>query len=101
MPFAVPDFIAENGSSGKLARDIARVVAADLTGTGLFRELSSDAYISKVTSFDAPVAYNDWQAINTEALVTGAVSVSGASRLPRPAASSRAVRTWVRPVAGS
>ena len=77
MPFAVPDFIAENGSSGKLARDIARVVAADLTGTGLFRELSSDAYISKVTSFDAPVAYNDWQAINTEALVTGAVSVSG------------------------
>ena len=77
MPFAVPDFIAENGGGGKLARDIARVVAADLAGTGLFRELSSDAYISKVTSFDAPVAYNDWQAINTEALITGAVSASG------------------------
>ncbi|MEI6099409.1 MAG: Tol-Pal system beta propeller repeat protein TolB [Alphaproteobacteria bacterium] len=77
MPFAVPDFIAETGDAGKLARDIARVVAADLSGTGLFRELTSDAYISKVTSFDAPVAYNDWQAINTEALITGAVSVNG------------------------
>ena len=77
MPFAVPDFIAENGGAGKLARDISRVVAADLAGTGLFRELSSDAYISKVTSFDAPVAYNDWQAINTEALITGAVTASG------------------------
>jgi Tol biopolymer transport system component len=63
--------------AGKLARNIARVVAADLSGTGLFRELTSDAYISKVTSFDAPVAYNDWQAINTEALITGAVSVNG------------------------
>ncbi|MBC7476656.1 MAG: Tol-Pal system protein TolB [Pseudorhodobacter sp.] len=77
MPVAVPDFIAENGGGGKLAHDIARVVAADLSGTGLFRELSSDAYISKVTSFDAPVAYNDWQAINTEALITGAVTASG------------------------
>jgi len=77
LPLAVPDFIAENGGGGKLAHDIARVVAADLIGTGLFRELSSDAYISKVTSFDAPVAYNDWQAINTEALITGAVTASG------------------------
>lgn len=77
MPYAVPDFIAENGGAGKYAADIARVIAADLTGTGLFREIGSDAYISKVTSFDAPVAFNDWQAINAQALITGAVSASG------------------------
>ncbi len=77
MPYAVPDFIAENAAAGKLAHDLARVVAADLTGTGLFREIGSDAYISKVTSFDAPIAYNDWQAINAQALVTGAVSTDG------------------------
>jgi TolB protein len=76
MPFAVPDFIAESGG-GELAQDISRVVAADLTGTGLFREVGADAFISKVSSFDAPVAYNDWQAINTQALITGAVSASG------------------------
>ncbi len=77
MPYAAPDFIAENGGANKLAHDLARVVADDLTGTGLFRELPPDAYISKVTSFDAPVAYGDWQAINAQALITGSVSASG------------------------
>jgi len=77
LPFAVPNFIAENGGAEQYARDIARVVAADLAGTGLFREIGSDAFISGVTSFDAPVAYNDWQAINAQALITGAVQASG------------------------
>ena len=77
LPFAVPDFVAENGAAGDYARNIARVVAQDLAGTGLFREIPADAFISKVTSFDAPVAYNDWQVINTQALITGAVSASG------------------------
>ncbi len=77
MPFAVPDFIAETGGAEDYARNIARVVAADLAGTGLFREIGSGAYISGVSSFDAPVAYNDWQAINAQALITGAVQASG------------------------
>ncbi|MGL6212128.1 MAG: Tol-Pal system protein TolB, partial [Paracoccaceae bacterium] len=77
MPFAVPDFIAENGGGAEYARDISRVIAADLAGTGLFREIGSDAFISGVTSFDAPVAYNDWQAINAQALITGAVQANG------------------------
>lgn len=77
LPYAVPDFIAENGGAGKLAADIARVVAADLTGTGLFREIPTEAFIASVTSFDAPVAYNDWQAINAQALIIGAVTASG------------------------
>ncbi len=34
LPFAVPDFIAENAGAEELARNIARVVAADLEGTG-------------------------------------------------------------------
>lgn len=76
MPFAVPDFIDEGGA-GDFANKIARVVAADLAGTGLFIETPQDAYISQITSFDAPVAYPDWQAINTQALITGAVQASG------------------------
>lgn len=76
MPFAVPNFVDEGGA-GDLARDISRVVAADLAGTGLFAETPQSAYISQVTSFDAPVAYADWQAIGVEALITGAVQVGG------------------------
>ncbi|MBT8153022.1 Tol-Pal system protein TolB [Epibacterium ulvae] len=77
LPFAVPDFVAETGTAGELSAQIARVVAADLAGTGLFREVPASAHISRVTDFDAPVQYADWKAINAQALITGGVSVNG------------------------
>ena len=81
LPFAVPDFIAENPAAAEYAQSIARVVAADLSGTGLFREIPRDAYISRVTSFDSTIQYSDWKAINAQAVVTGAVSVGSDGRL--------------------
>lgn len=77
LPFAAPNFIAESGGAGDVANAITRVVAEDLIGTGLFREIPQNAFISPVTSFDAPVAYADWKAINAQALITGAVSSGG------------------------
>jgi TolB protein len=77
LPFAVPNFVPDGPAAAQFAQDISRVVAADLTGTGLFREISSDAFISRVSSFEAPVQFADWKAINADALVTGAVNVSG------------------------
>ena len=79
LPYAVPDFVPENGEAAQMARDIARVVADDLNGTGLFREIGSEAYISRITSFSSPVEFADWKAINAQALITGAVSVAGQS----------------------
>ena len=76
MPIAVPDFIDEGGASD-LARNIAAVVAQDLAGTGLFANTPKEAYISNITSFDAPVSYPDWSAINVQALITGAVQAGG------------------------
>jgi TolB protein len=77
MPFAVPGFVPDGGAAGDLAAQITRVVADDLAGTGLFREIPSTAHIGRVTSFDAPVAFADWKAINAQALITGAVGASG------------------------
>ncbi|SCZ50994.1 TolB protein [Epibacterium ulvae] len=77
LPIAVPNFVPDSPAATELAVNIARVVAEDLTGTGLFREIPSSAYISQVTNFDAPVQYADWKAINAQALVTGAVGVNG------------------------
>jgi len=79
LPFAIPGFVSSGGDAAQYASEITRVIAADLSGTGLFREIPSSAYISGVTSFDAPVAYADWKAINAQALVTGAVEMSGAN----------------------
>ena len=77
LPFAVPSFVPENGAAAEYAANITRVVAADLAGTGLFREIPAEAHIAQVSSFDAPVSFPDWQAINAQALIVGAVSASG------------------------
>ena len=77
LPFAVPGFVPESGAAGEYAANITRVVAQDLVGTGLFREIPPEAHISGVSNFDAPVAFADWQAINAQALIVGAVGVSG------------------------
>ncbi len=81
LPVAVPTFQAETANAVELAANISRVVAADLVGTGLFREIGREAFISNVSSFEAPVAYPDWRAINVQALVTGAVAVAGDGRI--------------------
>jgi TolB protein len=76
LPFAAPTFLDEGGA-GDIARAMTDVIAADLQGTGLFTQIPASAYISQVTSFDAPVSYADWKAINAQALIVGAVSNSG------------------------
>ncbi|RPE67089.1 TolB protein [Pacificibacter maritimus] len=81
LPVAVPDFIAQSAQAAEFAKQISDVIAADLVGTGLFREVPESAYISNVTSFDSPVQYADWKAINVQGLVTGAVSVDAAGNL--------------------
>ncbi len=81
LPYAVPDFVADSGTAAELGRNIARVIAADLTGTGLFRELPKEAFISQITSFSSPVQFADWKAINAQALITGGVSVDAAGKL--------------------
>lgn len=81
LPYAVPDFVAETAEAQQFALDISRVIAADLTGTGLFREVPREAHISRVSSFAAPVQFADWKAINSQALITGSVATDGAGRV--------------------
>jgi TolB protein len=77
LPFAAPLFQAETAGAEQLAADLTRVVSADLTGTGLFREIPASSFISTVSSFGQPVAFPDWRAINAQALIVGAVAVNG------------------------
>ncbi len=77
LPIAIPTFLAETPEAERWAADVTRVVAADLTGTGLFREVPPEAFISRPDSVDAAVQYGDWKAINAQALVIGSVSVAG------------------------
>ena len=77
LPFAVPSFEAESAAAAQAAADISRLLAQDLRGTGLFREIPASAFISTISRFAQPIAYPDWRAINAQALVVGAVNVNG------------------------
>nr|WP_121632734.1 Tol-Pal system beta propeller repeat protein TolB [Tropicibacter alexandrii] len=81
LPLAVPTFVAENSEGMQYAEELSRIVAEDLVGTGLFREIPRDAHISRVSNFGAPVQFADWKAINAQALVTGAVSADASGRV--------------------
>ncbi len=77
VPFAAPTFVAENVEAAPVAAQITQVIAADLVGTGLFREIPQQAYISGVSNFNAPVQFADWRAINAQGLIVGAVAIKG------------------------
>lgn len=81
MPVAIPPFVAESAAAESFARQLTEVIQADLVNSGLFRLIPADAYIGRVTNFNAPVRFADWKAINAQALVTGAVSVTGDNRM--------------------
>lgn len=77
VPVAVPVFVSENSAANEHAANITALIAADLSGTGLFRQIPQTAFISQITNFNSPVQFADWKAINAQALVTGAVSADG------------------------
>lgn len=81
LPFAVPNFVAESAQAEGIAAEISRVIAADLAGTGLFREVPAEAHIARITDFATPISYADWKAINAQALITGAVSADASGRV--------------------
>ncbi|MEM6307218.1 MAG: response regulator, partial [Pseudomonadota bacterium] len=77
LTFAVPQFQAETPDAAQAAQILSRVVAADLVGSGLFREISANSFVAQRKTFNEPVRYPDWRAINAQGLITGAVSMQG------------------------
>ncbi|MEM9716632.1 MAG: Tol-Pal system beta propeller repeat protein TolB [Pseudomonadota bacterium] len=76
LPIAIPNFVSETPNAAGLAEEIRAVVAADLTGSGLFREIPREAHISPILGFEAPIQFQDWRVLNAASLVTASVSLS-------------------------
>ena len=73
MPIAIPTFLASDKEVKVVAEDITRVIMADLERSGLFEIMNQNGFIQKFTSVDSRPKFNDWQAINAQALIQGAV----------------------------
>jgi len=81
LPIAVPEFNAAQPAQAQVARDIAKVVAADLERSGLFKPIDSRAFIQTASSLQTGVRFPDWKQINAEALVQGQVEATPDGRL--------------------
>ena len=81
LPFAAPTFLAESQAASEVAADMTQVLIDDLTNTGLFRSIPKDAFISNVTNFNAQPAFQDWKAVNAQALLIGSTAITGDNKL--------------------
>src|SRR5688572_33272091 len=73
MPIAIPVFGGANPADNQLGAEIARVVAADLERSGLFKPIDDRAFIQQGLTADALPRFQDWRLINAQALVAGSV----------------------------
>jgi len=78
LPIAIPDFVAGTGADAEVARGVTQIITGNLKRSGLFAPIDPAAYIEKVVNIDAVPRFDDWRAINAQALVTGRVTRDGA-----------------------
>ena len=76
IPVAIPD-LAGAGEGGRVGRDIARVIQANLRNSGLFRPVDRQAFIQTAESAAQTPRFQDWRVIGAQALVTGRVVEQG------------------------
>ena len=81
LPIAIPDFLAGSPNEGDVPRNISGVITNNLRKSGLFVPIDQQAFIEKVTNFDANPRFPDWRQINAQGLVTGRVTKQQDGRL--------------------
>ena len=77
MPIAVSDLV----SNDELGAQISAVITADLKRSGFFLPVDKAAFIQKITNPDAAPRFEDWKAVNAQALVSGRVTKEADGRL--------------------
>jgi TolB protein len=81
LPIAIPEFSGNSPQEAQVGKDIARVVAADLERSGLFKPIDQRAFIQTAASLQAGPRFADWRQINAEALVSGKAEIGTDGRM--------------------
>ncbi len=80
-PIAITNFQGDTIKAKEYGQGIARVIAADLERSGLFRPLDERAFIQKEAALTALPRFGDWRVINAQALVQGRAEIVADGRL--------------------
>ena len=70
-PIGIYEFIGTNDEEKILAKQITKLVIADLNNSGLFKIIDPKAYIQKISSTNIMPKFSDWKVINAQALIVG------------------------------
>ena len=80
IPVAITNFVPNDASGQEFATSIPQVIANDLVSTGLFRLVDPRAFIQDAPSLQTQIRFNEWKAINTQALVSGVITKAADGR---------------------
>ncbi len=80
IPIAIPEFLGGQGGGSDVGRLLTSVITNNLKRSGLFLPLDPASFIERIQRFDAAPRFQDWRAINAQALVVGRVSREGDGR---------------------
>src|SRR3954465_11608210 len=81
LPIAIPNFAAGTPADAEVGVGVSQVITNNLKRSGLFAPIDQAAYIDKVINIDAAPNFQNWKAINAQALVTGRMTRQGDGRL--------------------
>jgi TolB protein len=81
LPIAIPDFLGETPAETETARGVSQIITGNLKRSGLFAPIDPAAFIEKVSNINAVPRFEDWRAINAQALVTGKLARGDGGRL--------------------
>ncbi|MED5395411.1 MAG: Protein TolB [Alphaproteobacteria bacterium MarineAlpha3_Bin4] len=81
LPIAVPDLVGATDAQVRYGRDIARVIAADLERSGLFRPIDPKSFIQSEATMQTLPRFGDWRLINAQAMIQGRVEIVSDGRL--------------------
>ncbi len=87
LPIAIPAFATSSqattttGTVAQIGGNIADVISADLTRSGLFRPLDRESFISTPGAAEVRPRFANWRAIGTQALVSGRVELESDGRI--------------------
>ena len=74
IPVAITQFVSKDGSNDQFASDIPKVISSDLESTGLFKLINPQSFIQDAASMQTQIRFNEWKAVNAQALVNGTVT---------------------------
>jgi TolB protein len=80
LPIAIPNLVG-SGETAALGQQIAGVVGADLGRSGLFQVLNPASFVDRIVDPNAMPNFQNWRAINAQALVSGGIGRAPDGRL--------------------